>query len=239
MYNEHGTGDAGRVSINNATLYYDDPNNSENDKFLPINKSDGIMNPILQSLYSALIAKSPERFDISHADVGLDVSSADLSGGTDMDYGNFDPSRCLPRRLPFREGDTISFYFRPRVKLGIDRIVTFPGVREYGNPDLTGIGQSSVAHFNPTKITDMFYQPRHRWIAHQSAAKVYHSSATAENLVMGNGYDTYAGSNGDSTPNILMTGTDLHNDLSVDGSTIGSGDSTMFDGHVWRIKINL
>ena len=85
----------------------------------------------------------------------------------------------------------------------------------------------------------MFYQPRHRWIAHQSASKVHHSSATSENLVMGNGYDTYAGVGGDTTPNVLMTGTDLHKNMNIDGTTLGTGDTTMFDGHVWRIKIKL
>jgi hypothetical protein len=238
MFSVRGIGDAGRVDISNATIYYDDPSDNERDKFLPIEKTHGIMNPILQSLYAGLIGTSPERFDVSHAIVsGLDVSSSDVSGGTDMDYGNFDPSRCIPRRLPFRNGDTISFYFRPRVKLGIDQFVSNP-VREYGNNDISGVGWGNNNR-GPKKITDMFYQPRHRWIAHQSAAKVHHSSATQENLVMGNGYDTYAGASGDVTPNVLMTGTDLHKDMNIDGTTLGTGDTTYFDGHVWRIKINL
>ncbi len=239
MFSVRGTGDAGKVDISNATIYYDDPSDSEKDKFLPIEKTHGIMNPILQSLYAGLIGTDPMRFDLSYVNVGLDVSSADVSGGTDMDYGNLDPSRCIPRRLPFREGDTISFYFRPRVKLGIDQQVSMPGEVEYGNSDLSGVGRGSISQFQPKKITDMFYQPRHRWIAHQSAAKVHHSSATAENLVMGNGYDTYAGAEGDTTPNVLMTGTDLYKNMELDGTTLGTGDTTMFDGHVWRIKIKL
>ena len=56
---------------------------------------------------------------------------------------------------------------------------------------------------------------------------------------MGNGYDTYAGAVGDLTPNVLMTGTDLERGMTVDGGTLGTGNKTMFDGHVWRIKINL
>ena len=239
MFSERGSGDAGKVDISNATIYHDDPSDSERDKFLPIEKSFGIMNPILQSLYAGLIGTAPMRFDLSYVNVGLDVSSVDVSGGTDMDYGNLDPSRCIPRRLPFREGDTISFYFRPRVKLGIDQQVSMPGEVEYGNSDLSGVGRGSISQFQPKKITDMFYQPRHRWIAHQNEDKVYHSSATQENLVMGNGYDTYAGAENDATPNILMTGTDLYKDMEIDGSTVGVNDTTMFDGHVWRIKIKL
>ena len=57
--------------------------------------------------------------------------------------------------------------------------------------------------------------------------------------LLGNGYDTYAGAEGDTTPNVLMTGTDLYKDMPLDGSTLGAGDTTYFDGHVWRIKIIL
>ena len=185
------------------------------------------------------MASDTSRFDMSMNDVGLGLTNYDLSGGDDFDIGNLDSSYNVPRRMPFRTGDTLSFYFRPRVKLNTDPTISdYTNVIDYANPDLSGVGQGSSG-FIRAKMQEMFYQPRHRWIAHQNAAKVYHSSATSENMVAGNGYDTYAGGAGDTVPNVLMTGTDLHRDMSIDGPTLGNGDSTMFDGHVWRIKIQL
>jgi len=237
LYSVHGTGDAGKVDISSATIISTHATNSEFDLFQPTLKTAGIRNALLQSLYAGLLASDTSRFDMSMN--GLDVSSNNLSGD-DYDSGNLDSSYNVPRRLPFRAGDTLSFYFRPRVKLNTDSNVSdHTGQVYYGNDDLSGVGQSGKYLSTAAKIQEMFYQPRHRWIAHQNATKVYQSSATAENLVSGNGYDTYAGSASDTVPNILMTGTDLHREMAVDGSTLGTGDSTMFDGHVWRIKINL
>lgn len=240
LYSAHGSGDAGKVDISSVNIITEHASNNEHDIFEPTLKTKGIRNSLLQSLYDGLLASDTSRFDLSMNDVGLGLTNYDLSGGDDFDMGNFDSSYNIPRRLPFRTGDTLSFYFRPRVKLNTDSNVSdYTGQIYYGNQDLSGVGQGNHYLSTPSKIQEMFYQPRHRWIAHQNAAKVYQSSATAENLVSGNGYDTYAGLVGDTVPNVLMTGTDLHRDMSIDGSTLGNGDSTMFDGHVWRIKIQL
>ena len=239
LYSAHGSGDAGKVDISSVNIVTTHASNSEYDIFEPTLKTKGIRNSLLQSLYAGLLAADTSRFDMSMNDVGLGLINYDLSGGDDFDSGNFDSSYNVPRRLPFRQGDTLSFYFRPRIKLNCSSNITdFSNVIDYGNHDISGVGQGSIG-FSIKKIQEMFYQPRHRWIAHQNAAKVYQSSATAENLVSGNGYDTYAGGVGDTVPNVLMTGTDLHRDMTVDGGTLGTENSTMFDGHVWRIKIQL
>lgn len=239
LNSSHGSGNAGKVDISSVNIVSSHASNSEYDVFEPTLKTKGIRNALLQSLYAGLLASDTGRFDLSNVDVGLDVSTNDLSGADDFDSGNFDSSYNVPRRLPFRQGDTLSFYFRPRIKLNCSSNITdFSNVIDYGNHDISGVGQGSSG-FSIKKVQDMFYQPRHRWVAHQNAAKVYHSSATAENLVAGNGYDTYAGGAGDTVPNVLMTGTDLHREMTVDNGTVGGNDSTMFDGHVWRIKIQL
>ncbi len=238
LYAVHGSGESGKVNISGANLSFDHPTNSELDRFDPVLKSDGIINPLLLALYEGLIGTDPSRFDLSMNDIGLDVSAVDVSGGTDMDGGNLDPTQCRPRRLPFRNGDTISFYFRPLVKLSIDPTVSDPP-RFYGNDDLSGVGQNTSNGISTQDIRKIFYQPKHRWIAHQNAAKVYHSSATSENIVTGNGYDTYKGAEGDTTRNLMMTGTDLYHTMDDGGEGIGANNSTTFDGHVWRVKINL
>lgn len=204
-------------------------------------KSAGIRNQILQSIYEALLGTAPERFDLSGNDAGADVSGADVSGGTDFDYGNLDPSQCRPRTLPFRANDTISFYFRPRVRLGIDTSVGGSGA-EYGNSDLSGVGQGAAGTANST-ITDMFFNPRHRWIAHSDAAHVTTNAATtpAAAFAVGNHIDTYADTGQTDLPAITMTGTDL-----VLGKTAGEagyagevGTGTVFDGHCWKVKVTM
>jgi hypothetical protein len=240
LYSAHGSGDAGKVDISSVNIVFQNASNSEYDVFEPTLKTKGIRNSLLQSLYAGLLASDTSRFDLSMNDVNLGLSNYDLSGANDFDSGDFDSSYNVPRRLPFRAGDTLSFYFRPRIKLNTDPYISdYTDLIKYANQDLSGVGQGNHYLSTASKIQDMFYQPRHRWVAHQSATKIYHSSATAENLVAGNGYDTYAGAVGDTVPNILMTGTDLHRAMIVDGGTLGTGDSTMFDGHVWRIKIQL
>jgi len=238
LYGLRGSGTAGEVDISGANLSIDHPTNSEYDRFDPIEKSNGIINPLLLALYEGLIGTDPARFDLSTNDINLDVSAVDVSGGTDMDGGNLDPTQCRPRRLPFRSGDTISFYFRPRVSLSIDPNISNPQ-RMYGNNDLSGVGQSSTNGIGTQDIRKIFYQPKYRWISHQSEAKVYHSSSSAENLVTGNGYDTYHGATVDTTPNLMMTGTDLYHTMEDGAEGIGANSSTTFDGHVWRVKLNL
>ena len=47
------------------------------------------------------------------------------------------------------------------------------------------------------------------------------------------------GSAGDTTRNLMMTGTDLYHDMEDGAEGVGANNSTMFDGHVWRVKLNL
>jgi len=206
-------------------------------------KSDGIRNQILQSIYEALLGTAPERFDLSGNDADYDVSGADVSGGTDFDYGNLDPSQCRPRILPFQAGDSISFYFRPRVKLGIDKTVGGAGA-EYGNPDLSGVGVGNAGTENAS-IRDMFFNPRHRWIAHEggvSGRPKFCSETTSKNAfdICGNSVDTYNDSEKDM-PAITMTGTDLV--LGKTKGTVGYAgeddefNGTVFDGHCWKVKV--
>lgn len=240
LYSVHGVGDLGKVDISSVNIVHQNVANSEHDIFEPTLKTKGIRNSLLQSLYSGLFASDTSRFDMSMNDVNSDLNTQDLSGGDDFDSGNFDSSYNVPRRLPFRSGDTLSFYFRPRVKLNTDiDISDYTNQLYYTNPDLSGVGQGNHYLSTAAKVQNMFYQPRHRWIAHQNAAKVYQSSSVTGNLVSGNGYDTYTGSASDTVPNVLMTGTDLHREMNVDGALMNVNDSTIFDGHVWRIKINL
>ena len=207
-------------------------------------KSAGIRNQILQSLYEGLLGTAPERFDLSGNDVGLDVSGVDISGGTDADYGNLDPSSCRPRVLPFEAGDTISFFFRPRVSINVDTSVGGSG-NEYGNDDLSGVGQGGASQSNAA-IRDIFFNPRHRWIAHEPsiANRPKHDAATtnADALAAGNHIDTYADPDQSSVNCVTMMGTDLVIGADVgDHEIIGGayGNGTMFDGHVWKIKVTM
>ena len=198
-------------------------------------KSAGIRNQILQSIYEALLVTDPARFDLSGTDatgVGADVSGNTLLGGTDADAGNLDPGECRPRVLPFKAGDTISFYFRPRVGLTMDTDVSGGGA-EFGNQDLSGVGLGGSASSAVT-IESIFFNPRHRWISHK-ASTTPKNVGTAAPLEAANHADTY-----DDTANVgsavalAMTGTDL-----VKGKTFANGETigTMFDGHIWKIKV--
>lgn len=205
-------------------------------------KADGIRNQILQSIYEALLGTAPERFDLSGNDRNFDVSGSDISGGTDFDGGNLDSTECRPRALPFESGDSISFYFRPRVRLNIDTGVGGAGA-EYGNADLSGVGQGGSGTSNAA-IRDIFFNPRHRWVAHAASTHVKHSTQTspagAFNDTDGYAFDTY--NDDTATMNALtMTGTDLVIGATHGSETIGThggvATGTMFDGHVWKIKV--
>ena len=170
----------------------------------------------------------------------MDVSGVDISGGTDADYGNLDPSSCRPRVLPFKAGDSISFYFRPRVSINIDTSVGGSG-NEYGNEDLSGVGQGSASQTS-SNIQNIFFNPRHRWIAHMNSTKVVTNAATtnADALAAGNHIDTYADDDQSSVNCVTMTGTDLFIGKDVgDHETVGNSGGTMFDGHVWKIKVTM
>jgi hypothetical protein len=197
-------------------------------------KADGIRNQILQSIYEGLLGTDPARFDLSN-NTAVDVSSNDVSGGTDFDEGNLDSSGCRPRHLPFEAGDTISFYFRPHVALSIDTDISGVGA-SYGNNDISGVGQGSSGVAN-TAIGDMFFQPRHRWISHGAANRVFHSTGKTNALAYAdagaNAYDTYQDDTGEANrPGVTMMGTDLV-------SSVGAASACEFDGHVWKVTLTL
>lgn len=201
-------------------------------------KSAGIRNQILQSIYEALLGNDPARFDLSANDatgVAGDVSGSILGGGTDNDGGSgiVDPSQCRPRILPFKAGDSISFYFRPRVGLSMDTDVSGGGA-VFGNADLSGVGLGGSASSAVT-IENIFFNPRHRWISHKSGSTPK-NVGTAPPASTANHTDTYDDSANDgSAVALAMTGTDLVNGMEMadTGETIG----TMFDGHIWKIKV--
>jgi len=199
-------------------------------------KSAGIRNQILQSIYEALLGTDPARFDLSANDVngvGADVSGTTLLGGTDADAGNLDPGECRPRILPFKAGDTISFYFRPRVGLSMDTDVSGGGA-VFGNQDLSGVGLGGSASSAVT-IESIFFNPRHRWISHKASSTI-NKVGTAPPTSAANHTDVYDDTaNSGSADALAMTGTDLVKGMSMSstGETIG----TMFDGHIWKIKV--
>jgi len=213
----------------------EDGTSGDGEKSYKAQKSAGIRNQILQSIYEALLGTAPARFDLSGTDatgVGADVSGNDLLGGTDGDAGNLDPGECRPRVLPFAAGDTISFYFRPRVGLTMDTDVSGGGA-EFGNQDLSGVGLGGSASSAVT-IESIFFNPRHRWISHKAGATLNNVGTTAP-LAAANHTDTYDDSaNSGSAVALAMTGTDL-----VKGTTFANGETigTMFDGHIWKIKV--
>lgn len=181
-------------------------------------KSGGICNTILLNLYESLLGSAPERFDLSG-----NISS----DGTDVSGSNSDPANCIPRKLPFETNDTIAFYFRPTVQIrisdnsGISLTVT--------NDDLSGVGQATASAFSGTTLTNMFFNPRHRWIGHDGAGQVKHTSTTDESKA--NADDDTFGDGRD----LLMTGTDLHHAMSL----LDSPHTVLFDGHVWKCILTL
>jgi len=197
-------------------------------------KTEGIRNQILQSIYEGLLGTAPERFDLSGTGM-YDASSNDISGGTDFEEANSDSSGCRPKNIPFRTGDTLSFYFRPHVKLEIDTNVGGTGA-SYGNDDLSGVGQGSSGTSN-TSIISMFFQPRHRWISHALSTSIVHSSLATNKLAyadtLTNAYDTYQDASGDANrPGITMMGTDFV-------ASAGGLSACEFDAHVWKITLTL
>jgi len=201
-------------------------------------KTEGIRNQILQSIYEGLLGTAPERFDLSGTGM-YDASSNDISGGTDFEEANSDSSGCRPKNIPFRTGDTLSFYFRPHVKLEIDTNVGGTGA-SYGNDDLSGVGQGSSGTSN-TSITSMFFQPRHRWISHALSTSVVHSDLSTNTLaytsvvgnLLTNAYDTYQDESGDANrPGVTMMGTDFV-------ASAGGLSACEFDAHVWKITLTL
>ena len=224
-------------STNSMIQATEDGTSGDGEKSYKAQKSAGIRNQILQSIYEALLGTDPARFDLSGSDatgVGADVSGANpLVGGTDADAGNLDPGECRPRVLPFKAGDTISFYFRPRVGLAMDSDVSGGGA-VFGNEDLSGVGLGGSASSAVT-IESIFFNPRHRWISHKASSTI-NKVGTAPPASTANHTDVYDDTgNGGSANALAMTGTDLIKgmEMAETGETIG----TMFDGHIWKIKV--
>lgn len=191
-------------------------------------KADGIANGMLQALYEGLLGSAPERFDLS-------ANASDLSG-TDVSGGDLDSHQCRPRQLPFRGDDSISFYFRPHVQLYVDTNTAAAGT--VANPDLSGVGLGA-SYSTAKTATDLFFQPRHRWISYQANSTPNAVGSTAPKGNVGEStshVDTYTD---DTDPNdgrqaLAMTGTDLVTGV----GTIGNADC-VFDAHVWKITLNL
>ena len=134
-----------------------------------------VLNTILQRIYEQLLGSAPERFsqlttqDGSGAYTSIsgdDFYIQDVSG---ISGNNLDPSYCLPRKLPIRASDSMSFYFRPRVKITLDSSgAATPLTSGSDAPDVSNVNVVS-AYAGATSQSDIrkiFFQPRHRWISH-------------------------------------------------------------------------
>ena len=184
------------------------------------NKADGINNGLLQAMYEGLLGTAPERFDLS---------ANASANGTDVSGGNLDSTLCRPLALPFQTNDTISFYFRPHVRLTVDTDLAVGGV--YGNTDLSGVGLGASSSTAVTAET-LFFQPRHRWISYQSGTTPKASTSTTAPLAVDNHFDTFKNTSGAGADGLAMTGTNL-----VEG--VGGIGSCEFDAHVWKITLTM
>jgi hypothetical protein len=184
-----------------------------------VNKDLGINNGMLQAMYEGLLGTAPERFDLCGNATGTDVSGADL-----------DSTLCRPIQLPFQSGDSISFYFRPHVRLTVDTSTAAAGT--YTNNDLSGVGLG--ASYSTVKTAkELFFQPRHRWISYQTGGVPQHSTNTiAPSNNSESHIDTYNNPGGGNTNGLAMTGTDMVQDNN-------SVSDCEFDGHVWKITLEL
>jgi hypothetical protein len=181
-------------------------------------KDVGINNGLLQAMYETLLGTVPERFDLSGNVTGTDVSGADL-----------DPTHCRPIKLPFLAGDTISFYFRPHVRLSVNADVAAAGV--YGNDDLSGVG---LGGDSTTAITakELFFQPRHRWISYQADGSPKDSGDATAPTFADDHIDTYNNPSGTGATGLAMTGTNLI-------ENVGGIGACEFDAHVWKITLDM
>ena len=126
-------------------------------------------------MYEQLLGTAPERFDLSGG------GTAGLTGvsGTDFYFvvdtsgisgNNFDLSYCVPRKLPIQTSDTMSFYFRPRVKITLDSSGSAVPLTSGANDlDVSNVNIVSAYAGATTQSTirSIFFQPRHRWISHE------------------------------------------------------------------------
>ena len=180
-------------------------------------KDVGINNGLLQAMYETLLGTVPERFDLSGNVNGTDVSGADL-----------DSTLCRPTALPFESGDTISFYFRPHVRLSVNADVAAAGV--YGS-DLSGVGLGGAS---TTAVTakELFFQPRHRWISYRSGDTPLDSASATAPTAAEDHYDTYNNPSGTGATGLAMTGTNLV-------ENVGGIGACEFDAHVWKITLTM
>ena len=180
-------------------------------------KDVGINNGLLQAMYETLLGTVPERFDLSGNVTGTDVSGADL-----------DSTLCRPIALPFLTNDTISFYFRPHVRLSVNADVAAAGV--YGS-DLSGVG---LGGDSTTAITarELFFQPRHRWISYRSGGIPKDSGLGTAPTAAEDHIDTYLNASGMGDSGLAMTGTNLV-------ENVGGIGACEFDAHVWKITLTM
>jgi len=182
-------------------------------------KDIGINNGLLQAMYETLLGTVPERFDLSGNVNGTDVSGADL-----------DSTLCRPIALPFESGDTISFYFRPHVRLSVNADIAAAGV--YGS-DLSGVGLGGAS---TTAVTakELFFQPRHRWISYRAspASSPKDSGSTTAPTAAEDHIDTYLNASGMGASGLAMTGTNLV-------ENVGGIGACEFDAHVWKITLTM
>lgn len=180
-------------------------------------KDIGINNGLLQAMYETLLGTVPERFDLSGNVTGTDVSGADL-----------DSTLCRPIALPFKTDDTISFYFRPHVRLSVNADIAAAGV--YGS-DLSGVGLGGAS---TTAVTakELFFQPRHRWISYRSGDTPLDSASATAPTATEDHVDTYLNASGMGASGLAMTGTNLV-------ENVGGIGACEFDAHVWKITLTM
>ena len=91
--------------------------------------------------------------------------------GTDLCGNDVDNPSVHPHRLPIKSGDTISFYFRPRVQINMDSDAS-SGVSTQTSTSNTDVDNEENVDdqyaAKNTTLGSIFFQPRHRWISHPS-----------------------------------------------------------------------
>ena len=191
-------------------------------------KSAGIHNGILQQMYEQLFGSAPDRFDLSNNGASFSPYSASDFSGNDIDSG-----KVYPNRLPIRAGDTISFYFRPRVQISMDTDAA-AGVSASTVSDDSGVHDAGVQNEGDvantyaaqnTTLGSIFFQPRHRWISHKNNVTI---NTADGKLAVGGGDGVLPGTHKhcDSAGKLRMEGTNL---IAADNNKL------FFDAHVWRI----
>ena len=189
-------------------------------------KSAGIHNGILQQMYEQLFGSAPERFDLS-------ANSTSVHLASDASNNDADSGKVYPNRLPIRAGDTISFYFRPRVQISMDTDAA-AGVSAATVSDDSGVHDAGVQNEGDvantyaaqnTTLGSIFFQPRHRWISHKNNVTI--DTTNGELAVDG----------GDAVLLNIHKHCDSKGKLRMEGTNLIAADNNklFFDAHVWRI----